>query len=39
MYATVEALESTGQKNHQELADKWSSWLEYTKDTAREVSN
>lgn len=39
MYGAIEALENSWSKQAQSLAKKWQVWLDYTKNTAAEVSS
>lgn len=39
MYGAIEALENSWSKQAQSLAKKWQAWLDYTKNTAAEVSS
>lgn len=37
VYGFIQALESTGDKSHVSLAQKWQTWMDYTKTTAAKV--
>ncbi|KAJ5214340.1 hypothetical protein N7449_001509 [Penicillium cf. viridicatum] len=39
VYGFIQALENTGRKNYQELAQKWQVWMDYTKTTAAKSAN
>jgi hypothetical protein len=37
VYGFIQALENTGNKSYRELAQKWQTWMDYTKTTAAKV--
>jgi hypothetical protein len=37
VYGFIQALESTGNKSYLGLAQKWQTWMDYTKTTAAKV--
>jgi hypothetical protein len=37
VYGFIQALENTSNKEYQELAQKWQTWMDYTKTTAAKV--
>ncbi|KAJ5402663.1 uncharacterized protein N7487_008559 [Penicillium crustosum] len=39
VYGFIQALENTGDKRYQELAQKWQVWMDYTKTTAAKSAN
>jgi hypothetical protein len=37
VYGAIQALENTGKKSYQQLAQDWQHWLDYTKKTGAKV--
>jgi hypothetical protein len=37
VYGFIQALENTADKSYRELAQKWQTWMDYTKTTAAKV--